>query len=528
LAKDKVVPLRGSEKKAVTGATEIGSVDPKERIEITIIARPDESSKTTSAEVLGRLPVSKRAHVSREKFAASCRASQDNIGKIVKFAKDNSLEIIEVNPARRSIILSGLASQFCEIFQVELKRFKHPSRNGIFRGRSGPLFLPESLSSAVLAILGLDDRPQAGTHFRLLRPSLKVISSYTPPQLARIYDFPPGLDGSGECIGIIELGGGETQSDLSTYFQKLGLTPPKVTIVSVDHGANAPTGDPNGPDGEVMLDIEVAGSVAPGVTIAMYFAPNTDRGFVDALTTAINDSQNKPSVISISWGSPENSWTSQAIQSLNQALQDAATLGVTVCCASGDGGSSDGATDGLAHVDFPASSPYAIGCGGTRILPTSNGRVTESVWNDEPQGGATGGGVSDLFALPSWQDSSKVPPSANPGGRIGRGVPDICADADPATGYAIRVDGKDTVFGGTSAVAPLWSGLIALLNQKLGRSLGYINPLLYEKLSSPGLGDFHDVTAGNNGAYSAAAGWDPCTGLGSPDGAKLMNSILTS
>jgi kumamolisin len=238
LAKDRTVPLRGSEKKAVAGATEIGSVDPKERIEITIIARPDESSKTTSAEVLGRLPVSKRVHVSREEFAALCSSNQDNVAKIVKFAKDNSLQIVEVNSARRSVVLSGLAPQFSGIFQVELKRFKHPSNNGTFRGRSGPLFIPEGLSSAVLAILGLDDRSQAGTHFRLLRPSLKVISSYTPPQLARIYDFPSGLDGSNECIGIIELGGGETPADLSAYFRKLGLTTPKVVTVSVDHGSN--------------------------------------------------------------------------------------------------------------------------------------------------------------------------------------------------------------------------------------------------------------------------------------------------
>ena len=523
-----MIPLRGSEKASIAGATEIGPVDPNERVEITIIARPDESTQRISAEVLGRLPVSKRAHLSREKFADNCNASQDNNGKIVKFAKDNSLQVVGVTPARRSVMLSGLASQFSDVFQVELKRFKHPSpRYGTFRGRSGPLFIPESLSSAILAVLGLDDRPQAGTHFRSLRPAQQVISSFTPPQLAKIYDYPSGLDGSGECIGIIELGGGETQLDLSVYFQNLDLATPKVVTLSVDGGSNAPTGDPNGPDGEVMLDIEVAGGVAPGATVALYFAPNTDRGFVDALTTAINDSDNRPSVISISWGSPESNWTSQAIQSLNQALQDAATLGVTVCCASGDGGSSDGATDGLAHVDFPASSPYAIGCGGTRIVSTSNG-VLETVWNDEPNGGATGGGVSDVFPIPSWQSSSKVPPSANPGGHIGRGVPDVCADADPATGYAVRVDGKDSVFGGTSAVAPLWSGLIALLNQKLGHSLGYINPLLYEKLSSPALGDFHEVTTGNNGAYQAKAGWNPCTGLGSPDGTKLMSSVLTS
>ena len=252
---------------------------------------------------------------------------------------------------------------------------------------------------------------------------------------------------------------------------------------------------------------------------------------MDAISTAVNDAQNKPSVLSISWGSAESAWTMQAIDALNQALQDAASVGVTVCCASGDSGSSDGVSDGKAHVDFPASSPYVLGCGGTRIVSNSGGTPSEVVWNDTAQGGgATGGGISDVFALPSWQDGAKVPPSANPGGKIGRGVPDVSGDADPSTGYSVRVDGKNEVFGGTSAVAPLWSGLVALLNQKLGQAIGFLNPLAYEKLfsASSTTDDFHDITSGNNGAYSAGVGWDPCTGLGSPDGQKILNSLLTS
>ena len=221
------------------------------------------------------------------------------------------------------------------------------------------------------------------------------------------------------------------------------------------------------------------------------------------------------------------------MQAFNQAFQDSTTLGITVCAASGDSGSSDGETDGLSHVDFPASSPYVLGCGGTRLNSRSGAITSEVVWNDQSMGGgATGGGVSDFFPLPSWQASSSVPPSANPGGHVGRGVPDVCADADPATGYVVRVDGQSTVFGGTSAVAPLWASLLVLINQKLGRQVGYVNPFFYEKLvtqSSASVKEqgFDDITQGNNGAYGARSGWDACTGLGSPDGLKLLNGYIS-
>jgi kumamolisin len=232
-----------------------------------------------------------------------------------------------------------------------------------------------------------------------------------------------------------------------------------------------------------------------------------------------------PTVVSISWGGPESTWTQQARSALDQAFADAAQLGVTVCVAAGDSGSSDGVGDGKAHVDFPASSPHALACGGTTLRTTTAsgqaGIASETVWNESGDG-ATGGGISDAFALPTWQSAAGVPPSANDG-HVGRGVPDVAGDADPATGYQVRIDGTTTVIGGTSAVAPLWAALVALLNQHRGTALGFVNPLLYAHPDA-----FRDVTSGTNGAYAARSGWDACTGLGSPNGAKLLAALASA
>jgi len=296
---------------------------------------------------------------------------------------------------------------------------------------------------------------------------------------------------------------------------------PAVIAVSVDQAKNAPTGDANGPDGEVMLDIEVVGAIAPQAKIAVYFAPNTDAGFLDAITTAIHDTTNKPSVISISWGGPESSWTSQAMTAMDSAFQAAATMGITVCIASGDNGSGDGVSDGADHVDFPASSPYALACGGTSLQGGAARIDSEVVWNDGAGNGATGGGISSFFPAAAWQ--SGVSATTTTGKSVSltmRGVPDVAGNADPETGYDVRIDGTDTVIGGTSAVAPLWAALIARLNQLSGKPLGYANPMLYANR-----GKLRDITEGNNGDFAAAANWDACTGLGSPNGAALAGSV---
>jgi kumamolisin len=336
-------------------------------------------------------------------------------------------------------------------------------------------------------------------------------------QLGTIYGFPASLNGSGQTVGVIELGGGFTQSDFTQYMQSLSITAPTVTVVSVQGGTSQPGGDA---DGEVMLDVEVIGALAPGANIALYFAPNTDQGFYEAISQAAHDATNKPSVISISWGGPEDSWSASSLAAMQSALQDAAALGVTVTVACGDSGYTDGESDNNPHVDFPASSPYALACGGTRLTASGTTISSETVWNElSTNEGATGGGVSASFALPTWQQSSNVPKGTN--NYVGRGVPDVAGDADPNTGYQVRVDGQDQVIGGTSAVAPLWAALIARFNQQLGQSVGDPHQALY----SIGVTAFHDITSGNNGKFKAAKGWDCCTGLGTPKGQTLLDAL---
>jgi len=220
---------------------------------------------------------------------------------------------------------------------------------------------------------------------------------------------------------------------------------PDVIAVLVDGAKNSPS-NANSADGEVLLDIEVVGAVAPRAKIVVYFATNTSQGFQDALTTAIHDTMHHTSVISISWGGAESTWTAQAMTAFDSAAQDAAALGVTICATSGDDGSSDGVDDGKNHVDFPASSPHILACGGTN-LQSSGGQISsETAWNDGAQGGAGGGGYSNQFALPSYQSIAGIKPF----GAGGRGVPDVCADADPETGYQVLVDGESLVIGGTA------------------------------------------------------------------------------
>lgn len=526
--------VSGSGRSPLPGAREVGAPSPDERIEVSVLLRPRKPLKSPqSSAALKAANPKDRQYMSREEFDQAYGANPKDVQKVEAFAHAHNLTVMQVSLPRRTVVLAGTVAQLSEAFGVQMALYEHEGRT--YRGRSGEVTVPAELDGVVQGVFGLDNRRQARPHMRRKQASVGMARqstpAYTPGQVASLYNFPAGTNGSGQCIGILEFGGGYQQSDLQAYFSKLGVPEPSVTAVSVDGVQNQPTPGGDSPDGEVDLDIEVAGGIAPGASIVVYFADFTERGWVDALTTAVHDSLHNPSVLSISWGYPEGqlTWTSQAMTAVNDALQAAATMGVTVCVASGDDGSRDEVDDGQAHVDFPASSPYVLACGGTSLASSGSTISSETVWNDGANGGASGGGVSSVFPLPTWQSKANVPPSVNPGHNTGRGVPDVAGDADPNTGFDVLSDGQDQVVGGTSAVSPLWAALIARMNQKIGKPLGFINPLIY----APGVASssaFHDITSGNNdvsgvGAYSAGPGWDACTGLGSPNGTALLAAL---
>jgi kumamolisin len=537
-----LVPLSGSERTRLPAATPASApLDENQVITVTVLLR--RISEVPTALVEG--PETVTSEQLGERYGADpadARLVADVLGGY-------GLTVTEYHLASRRLKVSGTLAALSAAFGTRLTSVTSPHPDGsgsvTHRYRSGTLSVPAELSGIITAVLGLDNRPQASPHFRRLstasagaassradaasRPSAVPLTAL---QVASLYKFPANTDGTGQTIAIIELGGGYPAADLTTYFGGLGLATPSVTAVGVDGGSNSPGG---AADGEVELDIQVAGAVAPGASQFVYFAPNTDQGFIDAISEAVHATP-APVVVSISWGGPETSWAMQSMTGMNAAMSDAAALGTTVTVASGDNGSSDNAssTSGVA-VDFPASSPYALACGGTELIGnTSTSTITsEVVWNEASNNeGAGGGGVSTVFARPSWQANAGVPASAAGGtgigstGTPGRGVPDVAGNADPVTGYQVIVDGQAEPIGGTSAVAPLWAGLIARLAQASGKRFGLLQPLLYAGIT-PGAAatGFNDIVEGDNGAYKAGPGWDACTGLGSPNGTALLTLL---
>ena len=497
------VRVPGSVRMPIPGAEVVGPVDPGEWAEVTVVLRR-------------RAPLPTGERMGRDELADRYGADPADVELVRSAVEAAGAEVVRVDPASRRMRVAGPVGTLAELFATELQQARVPDGQ-LVRQRTGALSVPAGLADAVVAVLGLDDRPQGRS--RVVRAAA-VERSFTPPALAEVYAMPAGTDGAGTTLAIIELGGGFVEADLRAYFAGIGVPEPRVRAVGVDGAGNAPEGDPASPDGEVMLDIEVAGGLAPATDIAVYFAPNTDAGFLDAVSEAAH-ADPTPTAISISWGQSEDQWTAQARTAMDEAFADAGALGVTVTAAAGDDGSADNETDRRAHVDFPAASPGVLGCGGTTLSvePTS-----ETVWGGSGRG-ATGGGVSRTFPLPAYQSAAGVPGQADTG-RPGRGVPDVAADVDPATGYLIRVDGQEVVLGGTSAVAPLWAALVCRLVQALGGPLGRPHEALYGA-AGPGVAPpgFRDVTVGSNGAYDAGPGWDPCTGLGTPDGTALLAAL---
>lgn len=330
--------------------------------------------------------------------------------------------------------------------------------------------------------------------------------SYTSKQIAALYSFPAGATGNGTKVAIISLGGDFSQADCDAYSKLLGVPTSTVTVHLIAGATRS--ADPGGADVENMLDAQCIGGAAPGTARHVFLAPNTDAGFAAAVQAAVDLDMD---AISISWGAPEDEWTTGAIVAMNAAFANARAKGIPIFVAAGDNGSTDGESGN--HVDFPASSIYAVGCGGTSIKTASP--LSEVVWNDGSAGGATGGGVSADFALPAYQASAGVP-----GGGKKRGVPDVGLNADPESGYLIIDSGAQDVVGGTSGAAPMCAALYVCIVEKLGKRFDF-QAAVYQLQGSA----LRDITSGNNGTYVAKSGWDACTGNGVPNGEKMAAAL---
>ena len=508
------VALGKSNRSARTGARLFGPAEPTDELTVSVRVR-----RRPGAPALPDVSGGGR-RVAREEFAETYGAAEADLEAVAQFGRDHGLVEVERSVPRRTVVLSGTVQSVSDAFKVDLGQYE--TERETYRGREGVIHVPAELSEVVEGVFGLDNRRMARRTATAAAPAQATVP-LTPREVAALYEFPG--PGTGETIGLLEFGGGYKIADIQTSFSGQSLPTPPLTWVGVDGATNSPGG---GDDVEVALDIDVAGSVALGAKIAVYFAPWTEQGWVDVVTTAILDTFNNPSVLSISWGWPENEtidgldWTPAAIEAVIATFAEAGALGVTVFAASGDYGSGCGIGDGKAHVLYPASYPGVTSCGGTTISNVSGSSFTQGTWP------ATGGGVSYIFGVPSWQASAGVPVSANGDGHRGRGVPDVAGNADPASGYTITWDGVTEPVGGTSAVAPLYAGLVAVLNATLAGPVGFLNPRLYSLNGSVVFRDIDDgVSNASDGApgYTSGPGWDACTGLGSINGTALLRAL---
>ncbi len=524
--------LAGTHRIPLPGARVLGAASPDEWIEVTIKVR----RKTVLPELEGR----PKKPLSYEQLGKKYGGTQADINKVARVLREFGLEKLESNPETRSIKVAGPCCAMEKAFMAKLVRCAH--QRGNYRGRVGPLHVPNKLEKVVEAVFGLDDRRVTkrrkadASRMRALSAGMNTKSSpwFFSGELAEIYRFPPG-DGSGQSITLLEFGGGYFPRDLAAFCKAAKVPVPNVIPISVDH---APTRQRDGNESEVMLDIEVVAGVCPKATIPVYFSHFTEKGWIDALDAAVHDRKYKSGVISISWGNAEDdpsAWTGQALQQINESLKEAALLGITVCIASGDDGSDDQVGDGHAHADFPCSSPYALAVGGTALRRRGQ-TYNETAWKDgsglrSGGGGSSGGGVSVVFDRPKWQKVNIK--NVNPRAKNGRAVPDVAANASVRTGYQIVVDGRRAIGGGTSAAAPLWAALITRINENLnGKTVGYLTPVLYQGSRGTALGAlaFRDIKKGNNstakaGGYFAGPGYSAVTGWGTPVGDKLMEQI---
>lgn len=327
----------------------------------------------------------------------------------------------------------------------------------------------------------------------------------SPAQIKKAYGFPAALQGLGQTIAIVDaMDNPNVESDLNTFSTQFGLpacTTANGCFSKVYSGGTQPAGDTSW-GLEMSLDVQWAHAIAPQAKIILVETPDADGGLYEGILVAI---QHNPTVISLSWGGPEFS-TETAYDTIFS------TSPVPIVVASGDSG------NGLL---YPAASPYVLSAGGTQITLDAEGNyVSETAWS------GSGGGISAYETEPSYQSSFPIPQDP----QNLRGVPDVAYNASPATGYSIYDSygyGGWLVVGGTSASAPQWAALIAIINASRGSNFSSVNALLYAAAKSSENTILHDIVTGTNGSCGyycqAQIGYDYVTGFGTPQAANLIN-----
>jgi kumamolisin len=581
-------PIAGSAVRHLAGVERAAAVDARKHLRVTVVLRPRNELAHRAATAL---PPSRRAHhalhpaalhaLTRTELADLYDPGEDRFELVRAFARAHDLKVVEVSRARHDVVLEGSVRALNRAFGVTLHHFSH--EHGRYRAYEGSIQVPQELADVVEGILGLDDvpvhRPRTGAGVARL--------ALTPAQLANHYGF-PAVDASAQRIALVQFSGGFHNDDLKAYADLMGLRLPVITEVPVE-GADGHSGQnaPLSPDRtraiaaawkegtsftelhtkfgadlatfmatmEVTMDLQLAVALGGGAAVDVYFAPQGKDGWRRVLYAAIGEPVGStdakhppvPTVLSVSWGDSESAFGPMALRVVNDTLVAVERKGVLVCCSSGDRGASNefpspsGSNGSAVNVNFPASSPVVLACGGTSLLPAHGASdLEERAWRETMLGlpMASGGGMSGFFARPAHQSAIDATPlpgtwraDGTAPGFVGRWVPDVAANASFESGAAVVVGGEELSAGGTSAATPLCAALLTRVSAAVGHSLAGLAPWLYEggrTTCTDITKGTDDVSAGPASFYRAASGWDACTGLGAPNGRLLSTALAAS
>ncbi|MGA8532965.1 MAG: S53 family peptidase [Candidatus Tumulicola sp.] len=498
------VPIPGTHRKVWPGTTLAAAVSSDAEVLLTAWLRPQRGGEldVTRARALGATPPAQRTYANRAELARTTTADPRDLELLRAYCEKFGIEIVSTH--WRSVVLRGPINQLITAFGATAAIYEAPDKRR-FRHRSESLHAPPEIAAILRGPFGIHEWPRSHAIGALHGQTIPL----TADEIARRYQF-PNADGSGQVVGVLQLRGTFKPDDFTKCMQAQGVAA-KLPIVKRVDNAELTHDIETAKDVESAIDTQVTGALAPGAQIVIYAAPDDERGVLDAVRTALFDDEHRPSILSISFGFPEQLWTPVALTILDELFTVAALVGVSIFCASGDNGA-EMDYDGKPHVLAPASSPFAHGCGGT-MISTQGGSSVETAWDK------TGGGFSDRFDAPPWQ-SAAVSAAAGYAVKPGRGVPDVSAQVRP--GYAVFFEGTQFAMGGTSAAAPAWAALAARLNQRIGHPIGFFAPLLY---GNPAGALFCDVTQGGNDRFHSGPGWNPCTGLGVPIGDALERAL---